>query len=84
MVSTRLTNPGEMVGTVCYLAPEQVAGVEVGPAADIYALGLVLLECLTGRTEYDGTEVEIAVARLYRPPSSRRVSVPPGSTYLPR
>jgi len=67
--STRLTNPGEMVGTTCYLAPEQVTGDAVGAKADIYALGLVLLEGLTGRTEYDGTDLEIAVARLYRPPA---------------
>jgi eukaryotic-like serine/threonine-protein kinase len=67
--SIHLTNPGEMVGTTCYLAPEQVTGTDVGPAADIYALGLVLLECLTGRTEYAGTDVESAIARLQRPPS---------------
>lgn len=66
--SARLTNSGELVGTACYLAPEQVTGTAVGPQADIYALGLVLLECLTGRTEYDGTDVEAAVARLSRPP----------------
>jgi serine/threonine protein kinase len=58
-----------MVGTACYLAPEQVTGAPVGPPADIYALGLVLLECLSGHTEYEGTEVEVAVARLSRPPT---------------
>ncbi|WP_051766544.1 serine/threonine-protein kinase [Saccharothrix syringae] len=51
-----------------YLAPEQVQGGEVDHRADVYALGLVLLECLTGRREYDGGEVEAAVARLHRPP----------------
>ena len=44
-----LTRTGQLVGTAPYLAPEQVAGDEVGPAADVYALGLVLAECLTGR-----------------------------------
>jgi serine/threonine protein kinase len=67
--SARLTNSGEMVGTAYYLAPEQVTGVLVGPEADIYALGLVLLECLTGHTEYEGTDVEVAVARLSRAPA---------------
>jgi len=66
--AAHLTNSGEMVGTAYYLAPEQVTGTTVGPQADIYALGLVLLECLTGRTEYEGTAVEVAVARLSRPP----------------
>ncbi|HEY7597259.1 MAG TPA: protein kinase [Actinophytocola sp.] len=67
--SARLTNTGELVGTACYLAPEQVTGAVVGPEADIYALGLVLLECLTGRTEYEGSDIEVAVARLSRSPN---------------
>jgi serine/threonine protein kinase len=63
-----LTRTGHVVGTAAYLAPEQVRGQEVTAAADVYALGLVLLECLTGRREYEGAEVEAAVARLHRPP----------------
>jgi serine/threonine protein kinase len=66
--TARLTRTGQCVGTAAYLAPEQVSGAEIGPAADIYSLGLVLLECLTGRPEYTGTEVEAAVARLTRSP----------------
>jgi eukaryotic-like serine/threonine-protein kinase len=56
------------VGTAAYLAPEQVRGEWVGPEADVYALGLVLLESLTGRREYPGALVESATARLHRPP----------------
>ena len=67
--ATRFTRTGQMVGTAPYLAPEQVRGVEVTTAADVYALGLVLLECLTGRREYPGGDVEAAVARLHRPPA---------------
>ena len=63
-----LTTTGEFVGTAAYLAPEQVTDIEVGPGADIYALGLLLLECLTGVVEYHGTTVETALARLHRPP----------------
>ncbi|WP_156757524.1 serine/threonine-protein kinase [Actinokineospora pegani] len=66
--ATRLTRSDRMVGTAAYLSPEQVRGAEVGPAADVYALGLVLLECLTGQREYRGAEVEAAVARLHRAP----------------
>jgi eukaryotic-like serine/threonine-protein kinase len=66
--STRLTRTGLIVGTAAYLAPEQVRGAEVTSAADVYALGLVLLECLTGRCEYTGGDVEAIVARLHRSP----------------
>jgi serine/threonine protein kinase len=66
--TTRVTANGCVVGTVAYMAPEQVLGEEVGPRADIYALGLVVLECLTGVREYGGTMVESAVCRLHRPP----------------
>ncbi|MEU2052729.1 serine/threonine-protein kinase [Streptomyces bungoensis] len=63
------TAPDVLIGTAAYLAPEQVEGGRVGPAADVYALGLVLLECLKGELEYQGTAVEVAVARLHRPPA---------------
>ena len=66
--SAKVTATGMMVGTASYLAPEQVAGEPVGPPADVYALGLVLLECLTGQREYEGGTVEVALARLNRPP----------------
>ncbi|GAA2280930.1 hypothetical protein GCM10010234_17400 [Streptomyces hawaiiensis] len=62
------TATDSLTGTAAYLSPEQVLGRPVGRAADIYALGLVLLECLTGRLEYDGGPLESAVARLHRRP----------------
>jgi serine/threonine protein kinase len=67
--AARVTSTGLMVGTASYLAPEQVAGEPVGPPADVYALGLVLLEALTGVREYDGPAVEAAMARLHRAPA---------------
>ncbi|WP_253767581.1 serine/threonine-protein kinase [Goodfellowiella coeruleoviolacea] len=81
--STHLTESGQLVGTPGYLAPEQVIGGEVAPAADIYALGLVLLECLRGEPEYTGTHVEIAVARLHREPHVP-ASLPPALAGLLR
>ncbi|MCU1661474.1 MAG: Serine/threonine protein kinase [Pseudonocardia sp.] len=63
------TASGCVVGTAAYLAPEQVRGERVDPAADVYALGLVLLEALTGRREYPGLAVESATARLHRAPA---------------
>lgn len=67
-VATATTAHGQVTGTAAYLAPEQVRGDEVGSPADVYALGLVLLECLTGRREFPGGPVESAVARLHRDP----------------
>ncbi|WP_052685198.1 serine/threonine-protein kinase [Lentzea aerocolonigenes] len=65
---TRVTTSGVLVGTAGYLSPEQVRGSTVGPPSDVYALGLVLLECLTGRAEYPGGDAEAALARLARSP----------------
>ncbi|MDN3937753.1 serine/threonine-protein kinase [Arthrobacter sp. YD4] len=66
---TRLTATGTMVGTAAYLSPEQARGADMGPASDIYSLGLVLLECIKGTVEYPGSAVESAVARLHRAPA---------------
>lgn len=66
--ATAATADGCVVGTAAYLAPEQVRGEVVAPATDVYALGLVLLEALTGRREFPGAAVESATARLYRSP----------------
>jgi eukaryotic-like serine/threonine-protein kinase len=66
--SAHVTQTGDVLGTPSYFAPEQVSGEPVGPPTDVYALGLVLLECLTGRREYDGTSLEVAMARLNRQP----------------
>src|SRR3954462_10401849 len=63
------TRTGHVVGTIAYLAPEQVAGERVTTAVDVYSLGLVLLEALTGGRAYDGTSVEMALARLSRAPA---------------
>ncbi len=66
--TARVTAPAMAVGTAAYMAPEQVLGENVTPAADIYSLGLVLLEMLTGSRAYAGPSREAAVARLLRPP----------------
>ncbi|NYJ01799.1 hypothetical protein HNR19_002497 [Nocardioides thalensis] len=66
--ATRHTRTGHAIGTAAYLAPEQVRGEEVDGAADVYSLGLVLLEAVTGRREYAGPAAEAAMARLHRSP----------------
>jgi serine/threonine protein kinase len=62
-----LTIAGTMLGTVSYMAPEQLEGTLVGPSADIWSLGIVLLECLTGQRVYAGSPSEIVARRLREP-----------------
>jgi tRNA A-37 threonylcarbamoyl transferase component Bud32 len=64
-----LTAPDSILGTAAYLSPEQVRGTRLRPASDVYSLGLVLLEALTGRRAFPGPAAEAAVARLTRPPA---------------
>ncbi|MDC7121109.1 serine/threonine protein kinase [Cellulomonas fimi] len=66
--ATRLTVTGMIVGTASYLSPEQAVGSTLAPSSDVYALGLVLLECVTGRPVFAGTMAEVAAARLSRDP----------------
>ncbi|MDD7923179.1 protein kinase domain-containing protein [Actinomycetospora chibensis] len=64
----RITDTGIVVGSAPYLAPEQVRGETVGPPADVYALGLVMIEALTGRPAYEGAPLAAARERLERRP----------------
>jgi tRNA A-37 threonylcarbamoyl transferase component Bud32 len=66
--TSRITATATTIGTAAYMAPEQVQGASVTPAADIYAMGLVLLEALTATRAFQGSSHEVAVARLVRDP----------------
>jgi hypothetical protein len=66
--TTRVTAATSTIGTAAYMAPEQVEGRDVTPAADVYALGLVLREALTASPAFPGVGHEAALARLTRDP----------------
>jgi serine/threonine-protein kinase len=62
------TKTGSFMGSLAYIAPEQVLGGAVSPAADIYALGILLFELLTGKHPFAGlTQVQLLQRQLERP-----------------
>jgi eukaryotic-like serine/threonine-protein kinase len=79
--TSQMTETGSIVGTAQYLSPEQARGGEVDQRSDLYSLGVVLYELLTGRTPFDGdTPVEIAMKHLSnvpQQPSALRKDIPP-------
>lgn len=68
---TEITRAGELIGTTDYCPPEQIRGEPLDARADVYSLGCLLFECLTGRTPYErGTAVATIWAHLNDPPPS--------------
>ncbi|PPB49564.1 serine/threonine protein kinase [Arthrobacter pityocampae] len=79
---SRMTATGQVVGSAAYFSPEQTRGDGVGQSSDIYSLGLVLIEALTGERAFPGTGVESALARLHRSPSIPHAAGPALSDLL--
>src|SRR3954452_15164869 len=81
MAEAQLTLPGTTLGSVHYFSPEQARGEAATPASDVFSLGIVLYELLTGRRPWEGDSAgSVAVARLSGPipvPSEVQPDVPP-------
>jgi eukaryotic-like serine/threonine-protein kinase len=79
--ASQMTEAGAIVGTAQYLSPEQARGAAVDQRSDLYSIGVVLYEMLTGHVPFTGdTPVEIAMKHLSdtpRPPSAIRPEIPP-------
>jgi serine/threonine-protein kinase len=77
LATSTITQPGTVIGTVHYLSPEQARGAAVGRGSDIYALGVVLFEMLTGRLPFAGdSPIAIALKHLHEPPPAPRAIEP--------
>ncbi|MBN8869892.1 MAG: serine/threonine protein kinase [Solirubrobacterales bacterium] len=78
---SEITEEGSIMGTVHYLSPEQAQGYEVSPQSDLYSIGVILYECLTGRVPFDGeTAVAVTLQQLREdpvPPSYYNPAVSP-------
>ena len=74
--SAPVTRTGTLIGTPAYLAPERVSGQAAGPPSDLYSLGMVAYECLTGSLPFTGTAVEIALAHQHQSLPSLPAAVP--------
>jgi serine/threonine-protein kinase len=79
---TALTRPGQALGSMDYMAPEQIRGEQVTAATDIYALGCVIFECIEGRPPFaDRGGMQVLWAHLREePPDPTRDDIPPEFT----
>jgi eukaryotic-like serine/threonine-protein kinase len=77
-VAAQLTAAGAVLGTASYLSPEQASGQTASAASDIYSLGVVAYQCLSGRRPFDGDNpIEIAMKHVRLAPPPLPADVPP-------
>jgi eukaryotic-like serine/threonine-protein kinase len=81
--SVPLTGTGQVIGTPQYMSPEQAVGEQVSPASDVYALGLVGYESLTGHAAFAGTNpVTVALKHVHEDPDPLPAEVPADVRHL--
>jgi tRNA A-37 threonylcarbamoyl transferase component Bud32 len=81
VASTTISQSGDILGSLNYMSPEQAAGERVGPGSDLYSLGVVLYEMLTGSVPFDiTTPADVAARHTEGPPSPKALNtaVPEG------
>src|SRR5436305_13319651 len=82
--SSQMTEARPIIGTAQYLSPEQAQGKPVSPASDLYSVGVVLYEMLTGTVPFTGdTALEIAMKHLNTVPEAPSTKRPPGLGEVP-
>jgi serine/threonine protein kinase len=87
--ASNLTRPGQALGSLDYMSPEQIRGEDVSPATDIYSLGCVMFEVLTGTPPFGGRpSMRVLFAHLQEPPpdltTQRRDITPPVARAISR
>jgi len=79
----RLTRAGHLIGTLEYISPEQIAGLDTDARADLYSLGVVLYELVTGRVPFEASsDYDLIKAQMEEPPKPPRIRVPDLPTAL--
>jgi serine/threonine-protein kinase len=77
MHDSRLTNAGEIFGTPQYMAPERITSIDAGPTSDLYALGVIFFEMLTGRLPFESEEMTgFFIKHMQEPPPRPSELVP--------
>lgn len=83
--NSRLTQPGAVLGTVHFMAPEQIIGADVDARSDLYALGVILYRWFSGRMPFDGSDPLAVLGQILHesiPPLAPRLNLPKAAVQL--
>jgi eukaryotic-like serine/threonine-protein kinase len=84
--ATQVSGSGRLMGTPAYLSPEQIQGEAQNTRSDLFSLGVVLYQMVTGAAPFDGSSISAVCAQILSadpvPPSQRNPAVPPGLDHV--